>query len=340
MVYKPLVSVIIPIYNVEKYLKDCMDSVLYQTYTNLDIVLVDDGSEDGSGRLCDKYAGLDSRVQVLHQKNGGLVSAWMAGVKRAKGEYFIFVDSDDWIDLNMVEELVLQLSGTGREMICSNYIIEKENKSIPVIQAMKPGIYDKRAVREEIFPLLMGKENRCIHYSRCMKLISRELITENVKHCNPRLVMGEDLSITIPAILDAERVVIMEKGLYYHYRFVDASMAHKYNPRIYEQVSLLYSTLKAMLEKKRISLEEGGLMKEYIFLLFYVLKNELRGPARGCGRRIRRIIQEAKAKEGMAGVTVKVSGKANRLLYFIWKKPTTFNILLGRLAVGVFDWIS
>ncbi|MDD7027052.1 MAG: glycosyltransferase family 2 protein [Lachnospiraceae bacterium] len=344
MLRKPLVSVIIPVYNVEKYLKDCMDSILHQTYANLDILLVDDGSGDDSGRLCDKYAGLDSRVRVLHKENGGLMSAWLAGVEMARGEYFTFVDSDDWIEPNMVEELVGQLSGTEKEMICSNYIIEKEKVSIPVIQAIKPGVYDRKAIEEQLFLAFLGRENRYIHFSRCMKLISRELITENVKYCNPKLTMAEDLNIIVPAILDAHRIVALEKGLYYHYRFVDASMVHKYNPGLYEKVCLLYSTLKDVLEKKAAAnVKENlfrGLKKEYLFLLFLVLKNELRGPARGCRGRIRRIIQEAKAKEGMEELAVEVSGRANRLLYFIWKKPGTFSVLLGRLAIGIFDWIN
>lgn len=351
MACKPLVSVIIPVYNVEKYLRDCMDSILYQTYENLDIVLVDDGSKDGSGRLCDKYAGLDSRVQVIHKENGGLMSAWMAGVEKARGEYLTFVDSDDWIELTMVEELVEKLSGKGKEIICSNYLIEKASRAIPVIQAMKPGVYDRRAIEEQLFPLLSGKEKRMLHFSRCMKLISKELITGNLHYCNPSVTMGEDMNIILPALLDAERIVVVEKGLYYHYRFVDASIVHGYNPRLYEKVCLLYTVLQNILRQKELTLSIGkrdevrelllqGLKKEYVFMMFYVLKNELRGPARGCCGRIKRMVDEAKQTQRSREVAVEVSGRANRLLYFIWKKPTTLRILLGRAAMGIFDRIS
>ena len=121
----PLVSIIIPVYNVEQYLDQCMETVLGQTYFNLDIILVDDGSKDKSFKMCDEYALQDKRVQVLHKENGGLISAWTAGVNMALGEYLVFVDSDDWIEKNMIEELVQYATGSSSEIICSNYIIEK-----------------------------------------------------------------------------------------------------------------------------------------------------------------------------------------------------------------------
>ena len=100
---KDLVSIIIPVYNVEKYLKKCVDSILNQTYTNLEVVLVDDGSTDASGQICDMYAGMDLRVRVIHKANGGLSDARNAGMKIATGEYIGFVDSDDWIEPDMYE---------------------------------------------------------------------------------------------------------------------------------------------------------------------------------------------------------------------------------------------
>ena len=111
MKIQPLISVIIPVYNVEQYLEQCMTSVLCQTYTHMEILLIDDGSSDNSGRLCDEYAVQDKRVRVLHRENGGLMSAWMAGVEMARGEYLTFVDSDDWIEAIMVEKLAEKLSG-------------------------------------------------------------------------------------------------------------------------------------------------------------------------------------------------------------------------------------
>ncbi len=341
----PLVSVIIPVYNVEQYLDKCMGSVLGQTYSKLDIILVDDGSKDTSPAMCDKYAMKDSRIQVIHKENGGLISAWIAGVKVSRGEYLVFVDSDDWIEVNMIEELVKHAGETSKEIICSNYIIEKieKNQSIKKMQSLIPGVYQGEQLEKTVFPQLLGLEERRIHASRCMKLISRELILNNISYVNQKITMGEDLSIMFPAMLDADRIVILEEGFFYHYRYVDASMAHKYNVRLYTQIQLLYETLENVICKKTNKPEEKqllceGLLKEYVFLLFLVLKNELRGPKENLVSRIQNIVKTAK-EEGLNGVNVKVSGRANQLLYFIWKKPSGFRIVVGRMAMQIFDRI-
>lgn len=102
-VEKPLISIIIPVYNVKKYLAQCVESVIQQTYTNIEIIIVDDGSNDGSGELCDIYAKKDRRIKVIHQENGGLSAARNKGISVARGEYISFIDSDDYIDINLYD---------------------------------------------------------------------------------------------------------------------------------------------------------------------------------------------------------------------------------------------
>ena len=101
-----MVSVIIPVYQVENYIKSCLESVVNQTYDKLEIIIVDDGSKDQSGKICDEYAKKDSRLTVIHKKNGGLMSAWLTGLQRAHGEWVFFVDSDDWVELDAIETLL------------------------------------------------------------------------------------------------------------------------------------------------------------------------------------------------------------------------------------------
>ena len=339
---QPLISIIIPVYNVEQYLDECMASVLKQTYTNLEVVLVDDGSKDQSPAMCDEYAKRDSRVQVVHKENGGPMSACIAGVGVAKGEYLAFMDSDDWIDLTMMEELVKETTGKEKEMVCSNYIIEKANQSIPIKQSMKPGVYDRKAIEEQLFPCLLGKEERRIHGSRCMKLISRKLICENLKHADLDVSMGEDLYLIFLAVLDAERIVVVKDGFYYHYRFVESSLVHKYKPHMHEEVGKLYENLQNVIEskvkeekQKKMFLKE--LKQEYIFLFFFVLKNELRGPKENCVSRIQTYIREEKKSKELGQVFVEVNGKANKLLYLVWKRPSAFRIAVVRCIISIFD---
>ncbi|MBQ5852329.1 MAG: glycosyltransferase family 2 protein, partial [Lachnospiraceae bacterium] len=101
-----MISIVVPVYNVEKYLERCVDSLINQTYENIEILLIDDGSKDNSGQMCDEYANKDSRITVYHKENGGLSDARNYGMDRAKGEYIIFIDSDDYVEPNMMEFLI------------------------------------------------------------------------------------------------------------------------------------------------------------------------------------------------------------------------------------------
>ena len=338
-----LISVIVPVYNKEIYLEECVDSDRAQTYENIEILLVNDGSTDGSKALCESYERKDKRIRVLSKENGGLMSAWIHGLKEAKGEYICFVDSDDWIDPDMLEKLAEGISGNDREVICSNYIIEKTDKKqqIKVTQGLKAGVYEREEIEKNLIPNLLGKEIRRIHSSRCMKLISVKLLRENLCFTDKRITMGEDLNIMYPVFLDVRRIVILEEGYFYHYRFVDSSMVHKYNPKLYDKIKILYQALKKVIltkypegERQKELLE--GLKKEYVYLLLLVLKNELRGPNEGRVERIQKIVTEAK-DEGLKGTVIDVTSGANRLIYQIWKHPDRIRIWGARGAVWVFD---
>lgn len=124
------ISIIVPIYNVEKYVRQCIESIINQTYKNLQIILVDDGSTDTSGLICDEYASIDDRIEVIHKKNGGLVTARKIGLQKAKGEYIGFVDGDDYIDDNMYESLLGYILKKDVDMVHTGYWYEKE---IPLI---------------------------------------------------------------------------------------------------------------------------------------------------------------------------------------------------------------
>ena len=124
------ISIIVPVYNVEKYLKKCIDSIINQTYKNIEIILVDDGSKDSSGRICDEYIEKDKRIVTIHKKNGGLSDARNEGIKKATGKYLSFIDSDDYIEENMIGNLYKSIIENDSDISTCAKIIEYSNKKI------------------------------------------------------------------------------------------------------------------------------------------------------------------------------------------------------------------
>lgn len=332
------ISIIVPVYNTEKYLKKCVDSLMNQTYRNLEILLVDDGSTDGSGRLCDEFVRRDLRIRAVHKENGGLVSAWKRGVTESTGEYLSFVDSDDWVDPAMMEELAEKLTGNEREIIAGDYVIEKEDGSRQYVwQQLPPGEYGRAAVLKEVIPNLLGRESRYVTLSRCMKLISRRLIEDNMKYSDPAVVMGEDITVMIPSLIDCRRLFIMDHKAYYHYLYLNESMAHKYSKNLYEKIQLLRKAMLRIIEDKFEGDERKARQfqadQEYIFLLMLVLKNEARGNPEGYRKNILNLCRSKEIKELIKNTPVEVQLSANRLIYLVMRYPGFLTCTLLRLSM-------
>ena len=342
-----LLTVIVPVYNAINYLEKCVDSLCNQTYKDIQIILVDDGSTDKSAKLCDDYATRDARIKVIHKANGGLVSAWKAGVDAASGEYVSFVDSDDWVDANMLEEMFEASSkGEVKEIISSDYVIERvasndvvaektEYTKEYVFQPLKPGEYDKGVIEKEIIPNLLGNEKRLITISRCMKLFSTELIRNNMKYPDESIGMAEDMTITIPAIFDADRIVVMDHKAYYHYLFVNESMVHKYDKKAYSSIEKTVNAIKKVIDDRGANPDLlKSLDREHIFLLLLALKNEARGNPEGYRANIRQICKDH--EELIKNTDVIISELSNKLLYRALKKPSALNLSVLRAAMIVY----
>lgn len=335
------VSIIVPVYNTEQYLEKCVDSLRNQTYRNLEILLVDDGSTDESGRLCDSFAKEGDRIRVIHKENGGLISAWKQGVAESIGEYLCFVDSDDWVDRNMIEEMAHCLTGEKREIITSDYVIERDNGSRRFVwQQLSPGEYNRDRIIKDVIPNLLGRESKYITISRCMKLIGRTLIEENQKYSDPAVTMGEDTTIMLPSLIDCNRLVVMEHKAYYHYFYVQESMVHKYDSEMFEKIQLLKQiTLHIVADKfKGTELKERRkqVEQEYVFWLMLVLKNEARGNKKGYRKNILNICRMEEVRNLMKNTQVSIEIMANKLLYLVMKYPNHLTLSLLRLAMIVY----
>lgn len=335
---KYLISIIVPVYNAEKYLDRAVESVINQTYRNIEIVLVDDGAKDNSPAMCDEWVKKDSRIKVVHKENGGLVSAWKRGVTESAGEYLCFVDSDDWIDADMIEKLSEHLTGIDSEIISSDYCIERKTDSgftqEYVYQKLAPGDYDRESIEKDIIPDLLGNENRFVTVSRCMKLFSRKLITNNMRYASEELKMGEDMSITLPALLDCSHLTVLDHKAFYHYLYVTESMVHKYDNSMYDSIKMLTDIIKNMLTEKGYDSLSEALNREKIFLLLLCVKNESRGNPQKYRSNIIDISKDN--EELIKNTKVNISNKANILLYRALRSPNWVNLSILRLAMIVY----
>lgn len=211
-----LFSVIVPIYNIEKYLKRCIDSVLAQSFTDYELILVDDGSPDGCPAICDAYAEQDPRIQVIHKENGGLVSARQAGIRVAKGAYIFNLDGDDAICPDALASAEKIICDTGADMVCFSYRHWINGRIGDVIEDLADeGLYNKEQIETHIFPkLLSDRKMQHMFYFSWGKAIKRDLALKHQLQVNPAISLGEDLSCVVPCYLDAQTVYMSKKAIY------------------------------------------------------------------------------------------------------------------------------
>ena len=267
--WRPLISVIIPIYNAEPYLEQCIRSVIGQTYENLDIILVDDGSTDKSSVICDRYAADDSRIKVVHKKNEGLVCARKTGILQAIGEYITYVDADDWIDLDAYETVLQKVTRQDVDMILYGMVEEYEDGCVEKKNLCEEGYYTRQRIRNQIYPQMLSQTvfyRSGILPNLVCKLTKRELAGQIQPMVNDELEMGEDADCTFQMLLQAESLQIIHLTPY-HYRKRHDSMV--WNSTDFSQIKSLYRDLKKAFEQ---SAQREVLMPQlYSYMLFILL---------------------------------------------------------------------
>lgn len=246
-----LVSVIIPVYNVELYINKCLNSIVNQTYKNLEIILVDDGSKDASGELCDEWAQRDHRISVIHKKNGGLVSARKCGIAAAHGEYVCAVDSDDWIECNMVEQLYHIAERENVDIVTSLFygakIVDSENE-------FKVGRYDCVRNGYSVYSRMIYIDNKNLTHmlsgSMCGKIYKRKLLEKCQLPVDDRITYGEDGACVWNCFLQAESIYISDK-FFYHYEKRSDSISGSREKYYWAKINFFYVYVKEMFEKHK-----------------------------------------------------------------------------------------
>ena len=247
------VSVIIPVYNVEKYLTKCLVSVINQTYSNLEIILVDDGSTDSSGKICDEFAEKDARIHVIHKENMGLSSARNEALVISTGEYICFVDSDDFICENLIAESIAKLEETDSDVcMFSHFTTDGKSETIQYLPLEK-NVYEKEDIRKSVLPLFVGQksaEERPLLGFVCRQVFRRRVIGVQ-RFKSEREYYAEDIVFDLEFYLKANRMCVVNKPLYY-YRYVETSLSNRYRKNLFEKLIKLLAFKREIVDTHNI----------------------------------------------------------------------------------------
>lgn len=293
----PLISIIVPVYNVEKYLKRCVDSILAQTYKNFECILVDDGSTDSSGKLCDEYAAKDDRIVVIHKENMGQGDARNKGIDISGGKYIGFVDSDDWIHPQMYEILVNIARKENTDMtVCQFEEFFGDTTDLELvsykIKDIKPEVYSVKEVLENYYTKQFCYRCNAI---LCVKLY-KKVIFQNL-----RLPVGqyyEDAYIALDTIEKSKKIAIINTKLYFYLQRDNSTMHSKYGVKWFQGAYINNKKNNMFFKKRGYNIQLRYAMDDY-FMRFcrdkfavYLLHPELKKEFKYFDREFRRSIPE------------------------------------------------
>lgn len=240
----PKISVIVPVYKAERYLRKCIESILAQTCADLELLLIDDGSPDGCPKICDIYAANDPRVRVIHKENGGVSSARNAGLDAAVGDYIAFVDSDDYIEPDMYEKMLAVARNFDCDVVMCDCVKDFADQSEVYSHNIRSGFYDSQQLKKEYFPHLLMMEN--VEYpatiSNCTILWRNRLNTIDQRY-QPGVRFSEDLLFGAKLLRKANSFYYMKGDALYHYVQNGSSASHTYVPDKWNDYLLLHSRI-------------------------------------------------------------------------------------------------
>ncbi len=247
-----LISIIVPIYNVEKYLSKCIESLLNQTYTNIEILLVNDGSTDNSKKICEQFKGKDSRIKLINKENGGLSDARNKGLQKSIGKYITFVDSDDYVEKNYIETLYSLITKFNSEIAIADFrVIKGDKQKIKEKDIKEYCITSEKAIDEMLY-------SDFYYISACSKLYKKELF-ENVEF--PKGKMFEDVGTTYKLIIKANKIACTNKKIYNYVIRNNSITTSKFKSEHYDLIELTKIMCEDIL-KKYPNMEKGVLRRK------------------------------------------------------------------------------
>ena len=334
------VSVIVPVYNVEDYLHKCIDSIRNQTFNDLEIILVNDGSTDTSPQICDAYAKKDARIKVIHQQNAGVSVARNKGFSTATGNYVTFLDSDDWLEPTMYENMcaITHLEQSSEIIMC-DFVNIKSNSKEKISTNIRKGFYSKQQIIDEIYPTLLVTEEfgRIPIISVWSCLFKRALLVAANTRFDATLRYSEDYLFMADVITNANSFYYLKGNYAYNYRQYEESRSKKFQPLWWESLLYLNIELDKLLKNnkqynftRQLKLQ---LLHSVLFILNNISKNSRMNLINKV-RAIRFILKQERLTAAFPNLSLNKQKTTTKLLLYLIKHKMTFTYLIIQRTIA------
>lgn len=317
----PILSIIVPIYKAEAYLAKCVDSLLSQSLPDLEIILVDDGSPDGSGAICDEYAAKHQNIRVIHKENEGQTATRKAGLRIATGKYVAFVDSDDWVDSDMFAPMVAKAEAAGADIVATGFMRDFDNRQEAGRNGYPSGVYTGEELTRLRENALYYEPEKCEGIAPALwaKIFHRENTASAILSRNDTIRFGEDSLCTNAALCRAKCVVVDNDLHGYHYRIWGGSITQAYYVNYFHDLFLLHDELKGIYAPWDSPAVRKAIANNYVNLYLGGILQEL-SKKPGAVRRLKAVGQDGRLAENLSYVNLQVlSGRMTRYLRFMEK---------------------
>lgn len=262
---KNKISIIVPVYKVEAYIKKCIESVMLQTYSNLEIILVDDGSPDRCGEICEEYAAKDQRIMVIHRENGGLSAARNSGLEVATGDFVLFVDSDDYIHPDMVKKLYNTACEKKADIVVCDYIKVMENEEIEIPEVPKEII---EITENNCLEYMLGETK--ITFTVAWNKLYKRALFENI--CFPERKLHEDEFVTYKLLHKAKKIIYLKEILYYYVQRTSSIMGEGINLKTLHRLDAFEERM-LFYQKKNMQNYYYQMLNHYRYFLNEFIRN-------------------------------------------------------------------
>lgn len=316
------ISVIIPVFNVENYIEQCLDSILNQTHNDLEIILVNDGSTDRSSEICERYVRHDKRIRLVNQENAGVSVARNLGLQHATGIYVTFVDSDDWLHPQMYHLLYEKIQQRENvDVVMCDYEHVWTNGRTKISRNIRAGLFNKEQIIQEFYPQLLVTEDfgGIPVLSACTLLVKRDILLNNNVWFDPLLRFGEDYLFTPQYMIHINSFYYLKNQYLYYYRQIPNSRSKQYNTAWWSNFVYLNEQLRKLLESQKFDFTRQlklQLVHSALIVLARIMEDSTMTKDEKI-REVRKLMSEPELRKSLRGLEIRTQHPGLRLVIFL-----------------------